>query len=665
MERYLHIDSASCLEQKLSVTTTLQPVPSSNSNLDFGSVSASTSAGIESSFAALCSALMPTCISSGATDPTATLADSTLANGGSETKSVADSARALPRERPDDKPPDTTLAFHPFLPSLLIATPFCAPVPPSPTGAESAPLLEGPDANSTPTPAIPVETNFGLAVSVSEPVQVARAEAPNAESVSVAAGSTGSPGFAEKPNGCTMSTAALGAGRDEVSSAFSAPWVGPRDQSAADVLSGPRSESSSIPIDAAKRDAEVLAEFDAPAGEREIVSMETGPWRTSPAVQLGEDIAPVRVAAPVPVASPAEVIDIAPVQIRGDTPERIGSAPAGQIHVPTVLGGKQKNSKLDAEISEEQKPGLAHNNLVTKQEPLKPAPAPLPVPERHIPRTLATDQNVAHQQAPTASTPASAASLAQDNEGTASSDNSKEKTTSGVVASGGGVLGKPSQGSRDEDDSSSTPGGSGSPTTTQTAVAAVSSAVTVSPPPADQGRITDAPIPQNHASSSNSGHNAMRAEMPAERTMSSEAAMPRLAGVEMARVIAKAGHSEMRIGLSTSAFGSVEVHTVVHADEVGVVIGSERGDLPGLIRSELPAISHNLQQQDVRLNQVNFQQQGFGFSAESQSGGHSQPRSFAAKGNFESLAVSQGASAESSPVIEPLGRPRAGLSILA
>jgi flagellar hook-length control protein FliK len=157
----------------------------------------------------------------------------------------------------------------------------------------------------------------------------------------------------------------------------------------------------------------------------------------------------------------------------------------------------------------------------------------------------------------------------------------------------------------------------------------------------------------------------MWAEMPAERTMSSEAAMPRLAGVEMARVIAKAGHSEMRIGLSTSAFGSVEVHTVVHADEVGVVIGSERGDLPGLIRSELPAISHNLQQQDVRLNQVNFQQQGFGFSAESQSGGHSQPRSFAAKGNFESLAVSQGASAESSPVIDPLGRPGTGLSILA
>jgi hypothetical protein len=177
--------------------------------------------------------------------------------------------------------------------------------------------------------------------------------------------------------------------------------------------------------------------------------------------------------------------------------------------------------------------------------------------------------------------------------------------------------------------------------------------------------MTDGAIPQNHANSSSSGHNASPAEIPVEPTMSSEDAMPRLAGVEMARVIAKAGHSEMRIGLSTSAFGSVEVHTVVHADEVGVVIGSERGDLPGLIRTELPAISHNLQQQDVRLNQVNFQQQGFGFSADSQSGGHAQPRSFAAKGNFESLAVSQAASAESSPVIDPLGRPGTGLSILA
>jgi hypothetical protein len=174
------------------------------------------------------------------------------------------------------------------------------------------------------------------------------------------------------------------------------------------------------------------------------------------------------------------------------------------------------------------------------------------------------------------------------------------------------------------------------------------------------------PTPQNHQASSDRGRNALAAEISVARTMpSAMAARPGLTGVEMARVMAKARHGEMRIGLSTSAFGSVEVHTVVHADEVGVVIGSERGDLPGLMRSELPEISHNLQQQDVRLNQVNFQQQGSGFSANSQSGGHSQPRSFAAKANFESLPASEGATAESSPVIEPLAWPGTGLSILA
>jgi hypothetical protein len=95
-------------------------------------------------------------------------------------------------------------------------------------------------------------------------------------------------------------------------------------------------------------------------------------------------------------------------------------------------------------------------------------------------------------------------------------------------------------------------------------------------------------------------------------------------------MVSRAGESEMRIGMSTSAFGSVEVRTVVHASEVGVVIGSEKGDLHSLMANDMPSIASTLQQQNLRLNSVNFMQ-GFAFSNNTAGGGagNFQQRSFA------------------------------------
>ena len=658
------------------MTTTLQPVASSNSNLDCVSVSAGTRAGSETNFAALCSALMPSSFEVGGTDPTATQDDSTLANGGSEPKSAGDPGRALRRELPDDKTPDTNPAFHPFLPSLLIAVPFSAPVPPSQNPGESLPLLSGPDAHSAHTATIPEEADTLTAV-ISKPVQPAWAQEPGTEWASAAAISAGRAAISEKQAGGRLSTATSGAANQEFPSSIGGSRVAPSDQDSVDALAGRPSETFEISNDQEMRDVQVaqgLPEFDAPASDGEIVSKDTGPEPTSAAAQFPDDSAPLRSPAPAPLLSSPGLIDVAPEQSSGKSGEPIVSAPA-QIAVPAALGQKQRNSRLRPEISNEQKPRLANGNLPTKQEHLDPAVAVLPPAGAHISRTAPRDENVSDTQAAAggAVTVAAAAPLAQsNNDGATSFENSKEKTgsiaTPAADASGAGVSAgsKPFHASQHEDDSSSAPGRNGSPANMSAAVGGVNSPVTIAPAAPDHGRMTDASTPQNHATGNNPGHHPLGTEISAGATMPSEvAAGSRLTGVEMARVIAKAGHSEMRIGLSTSAFGSVEVHTVVHADEVGVVIGSERGDLPGLIRSELPAISHNLQQQDVRLNQVNFQQQGFGFSADSQSGGHSQPRSFPAKGNFESPSVSQGATAESSPVIEPLGRPGTGLSILA
>src|SRR5271166_2771424 len=93
-------------------------------------------------------------------------------------------------------------------------------------------------------------------------------------------------------------------------------------------------------------------------------------------------------------------------------------------------------------------------------------------------------------------------------------------------------------------------------------------------------------------------------------------------------MVNRVGQSEMRIGMNTSAFGSVEVRTVVHANEVGLVIGSERGDLRTLLANEMPAITSTLQQQNLRLNSVNFMQ-GFAFSNNASGGGDSRQRCFA------------------------------------
>jgi flagellar hook-length control protein FliK len=102
---------------------------------------------------------------------------------------------------------------------------------------------------------------------------------------------------------------------------------------------------------------------------------------------------------------------------------------------------------------------------------------------------------------------------------------------------------------------------------------------------------------------------------------------PALGAVQAAQLINRAGQSEMRVGLNTSAFGSVEVRTTVRTSDVGLVIGSEKGDLRTLLANDMPAITNALQQQNLRLNSVNFMQ-GFAFSNNASGGGGSEQRSF-------------------------------------
>ncbi|MBZ5679104.1 MAG: hypothetical protein LAO24_03245 [Acidobacteriia bacterium] len=142
---------------------------------------------------------------------------------------------------------------------------------------------------------------------------------------------------------------------------------------------------------------------------------------------------------------------------------------------------------------------------------------------------------------------------------------------------------------------------------------------------------------------------------------------PSVGPVQVAQMLSKAAHSEMRIGLNTSAFGNVEVHTTVHANDVGLVIGSEKGDLHSLLAPDLPGITHTLQQQNLQLNQVNFQN-GLAFDHNSSSGGNSQQqhRFVPTPAGDQHLAVdvSNNESTEP-PAPASTTRRHAGLSILA
>jgi len=141
---------------------------------------------------------------------------------------------------------------------------------------------------------------------------------------------------------------------------------------------------------------------------------------------------------------------------------------------------------------------------------------------------------------------------------------------------------------------------------------------------------------------------------------------PSAGPVQMAQMANQAAQSEMRIGMNTAAFGNVEVRTVVHANDIGVVIGSEKGDLRGLLANELPGIASTLQQQNLRLHQVSFHATGFAFSGQTSSGGDSQSRSFSSARWVQSPESIPGASAEdSSPAGDGTSNSSNGLNIIA
>jgi hypothetical protein len=159
-------------------------------------------------------------------------------------------------------------------------------------------------------------------------------------------------------------------------------------------------------------------------------------------------------------------------------------------------------------------------------------------------------------------------------------------------------------------------------------------ATPLTPPSAANSNLIRAGNPPNSAASSTPAAESVPMAPPA-------------GPVQVAQMAHQAAQAEMHIGLSTSAFGNVEVHTVVRANDVGVLIGSEKGDLHSLLANELPGIANSLQQQNLRLNQVSFQH-GLAFSNQMSSGSGSQSRWFGSRSSPALPAPADTAIADSS-----------------
>jgi hypothetical protein len=76
--------------------------------------------------------------------------------------------------------------------------------------------------------------------------------------------------------------------------------------------------------------------------------------------------------------------------------------------------------------------------------------------------------------------------------------------------------------------------------------------------------------------------------------------------IQSARIVNRMGEAEMHMGVRTQAFGTVQVHTVVRDNVVGVAVGSEKGDLRTWLAAETPVLDHNFKNHDLRLASVQF-----------------------------------------------------------
>ena len=172
------------------------------------------------------------------------------------------------------------------------------------------------------------------------------------------------------------------------------------------------------------------------------------------------------------------------------------------------------------------------------------------------------------------------------------------------------------------------------PSTTMPATAAPAATLAI-PAHADagSGRTDAAPPPAVPAPVSQSPSEpapaAREANLPAPPAASNPSTHDNDA-MQSARFIDTPGRTEMHIDLRTQAFGSVELHTLIRDNQVGVAVGNERGDLRAWLGAEIPNLQNSFRQQDLHFSDIRFlgQSAGSGLGSGLSGGADSRPQSY-------------------------------------
>lgn len=75
--------------------------------------------------------------------------------------------------------------------------------------------------------------------------------------------------------------------------------------------------------------------------------------------------------------------------------------------------------------------------------------------------------------------------------------------------------------------------------------------------------------------------------------------------IQNARVLERIGQSEMRLGLNSGNFGSIEVHTSVNQDHVGASIVASHAELRAALVADMPSLEHAIAQHHLTLDSLN------------------------------------------------------------
>ena len=112
------------------------------------------------------------------------------------------------------------------------------------------------------------------------------------------------------------------------------------------------------------------------------------------------------------------------------------------------------------------------------------------------------------------------------------------------------------------------------------------------------------------------------------------------------------GHSELRVGMNTSAYGNVEIRTAVAENRVVASVVAAHAELRAAMAAEMPSLQHAMEQHQLRLDRFDLNSHSGGQdhrgSAEQQPGGDAGLR-------WESsqLRVDRPAASEETPSISP------------